>query len=58
MSDHEYRAFLDLLMCSDPYPSDGEGIVKGFADIEANIRGFGDWVEAYHFFQPPKEQGE
>ena len=39
-----------LIMCSDPWPADGENekIVKSKADIMAKRLGFSDWVEAYH----------
>ena len=50
MNDAEYRAFLDLLMCSDPYPCQGEEILKNLADHEARKRDFEDWIAAYHFF--------
>lgn len=49
MDGYEFRAFLDLLMCSDPYPVDsGEDAVKGYANRQAVERGFADWIDAYH----------
>ena len=52
MSATEYRAFLDLLMCSDPYPVDdngvGEQLLLSFADDQSHKYGFTCWVEAYH----------
>jgi len=50
MNHLEFRAFLSLLMCSDPWPEgvDGENLLKDWADREARHRGFIDWVEAYH----------
>ena len=52
MNDVEYRAFLDLLMCSDPWPvvpGDGnQDILIAFADREAENRGYENWVVAYH----------
>ena len=49
MSASEFRAFLDLLMCSDPYPVDtGEDEMFGYANRQAIERGFTDWVDAYH----------
>lgn len=49
MDSFEYRALLDLLMCSDPYPvENGEDAVKGYADRQAVERGFSDWIDAYH----------
>ena len=57
MDDKTFRAFLDLLMCSDPWPSDNDGqtTLVAFADAEAGRRGFehegkGGWVVAYHDF--------
>ncbi len=55
MEDYIYRAILDLLMCSDPYPvpDDGVGqkILTALANDEAKKRGYGDWVVAYHKFK-------
>ncbi len=55
MEDYIYRAILDLLMCSDPYPvpDDGVGqeILIALANDEAKKRGYGDWVVAYHEFE-------
>ena len=52
MNDTEYRAFLDLMMCSDPWPIDDDGIdhelLEAFADAQAKKRGFTCWIEAYH----------
>ena len=55
MSKHEFRAFLDLLMCSDPWPvSDGcganEKILINFANEESIKQGHIDWIDAYHRF--------
>ena len=50
MGDQAFRAFLNLLMCSDPWPiggSDREALYD-FANHEAVWRGYKDWVEAYH----------
>ena len=49
MKRHQFRALLDLLMVSDPWPLDkaGEVILKTFADREAKTWGFQDWIEAY-----------
>lgn len=54
MNDYEFRAFLNLLMCSDPWPCDEESRVtlSDFATTEAVRRGFQDWFSAYHHFQP------
>lgn len=63
MTDKEYRAFLDLIMCSDPWPvkrllspdstyqvcdEDNGKLVIEFADKEAQKRGYENWVVAYH----------
>lgn len=55
MSDEEFRAFLDLLMASDPWPM-GEGteaeqayvVLVDLADRESRNRGYGNWIEAFH----------
>ena len=54
MNDYEYRAFLNLLMCSDPWPCDkqSERKMMDFADREAFKRGFDSWIVAYHEFEP------
>jgi len=52
MTDKEFRAFLDLMMFSDPWPVADDGkshrILTEWANREANNHGYGDWVEAYH----------
>jgi len=53
MKDNEFRAFLDLLMCSDPWPVTGDegvgqSVLTMLADKEAKNRGFENWVVAYH----------
>ncbi len=53
MSRYEFRAFLDLLMCSDPWPvKDGCGanqqILINFANQESIKQGYIDWLDAYH----------
>lgn len=48
MEDFEFRALLDLLMCSDPYPCDGQTELAAFANRIAVQFGYSDWVEAYH----------
>ena len=49
MNDKQYRAFLDLMMCSDPWP---EGVAREpleeFADAQAKLRGHDNWIVAYH----------
>ena len=58
MTDKEFRRFLDLMMCSDPWPipkdadgDDGQGTLLDFIERESNLRGFDDWIEAYHKFE-------
>lgn len=49
MDDREFRGFLGLLMCSDPWPmSDFEDALKGLADRMARDRGYDNWIDAYH----------
>ncbi len=50
MKTEQFRAFLTLLVCSDPWPTDGEGkyLLETWADEEARKHGYGDWIEAYH----------
>ncbi len=53
MTDKQYRAFLDLLMCSDPWPvnkggEEGQEILMRLAESEAKHRGYNTWVDAYH----------
>ena len=50
MNDEEFRAFMGLLMCSDPYPDSQSNmdILKNYANRIAVDKGFSDWIEAYH----------
>lgn len=55
MSHVEFAAFLDLLVCSDPWPvkdkdgnEEGEAVLKAYADRVAVANGFTDWINAYH----------
>lgn len=50
MNDIEYRHFLNLIMCSDPYPCKGESDMKNLANKEAIKRGYENWIIAYHEF--------
>lgn len=57
MNDSEFRAFLDLLMCSDPSPvllDSGQIILENFANQEAKKRGYETWVVAFHEFKLPE----
>lgn len=55
MDARTFRGFLDLLMCSDPWPVDraphrdnSQKIIDEWADKEARRHGYSDWIEAYH----------
>ena len=51
MRDTEFRAFLDLLMCSDPWPipdKSSQLILSRYADKVSAQFGYADWIEAYH----------
>ncbi len=53
MSRGEFRAFLDLLMCADPYPdsnTENEEVMRRFANMHARGYGYEDWIDAYHRF--------
>ena len=54
MNDIEFRCFLDLLMCSDPWPINDEisqNVMMNLADQESHKRRFPDWISAYHVFK-------
>jgi hypothetical protein len=53
MTDTQFRALLDLVMCSDPWPVNAANqvIVWVWMDIESIRRGYTDWVDAYHHFR-------
>lgn len=63
MTDQQFRAFLDLMMCSDPWPvpdlgqGDGQSALAAWADAESVRRGFDGWIEAYHRHQAPVAVG-
>lgn len=52
MSEIEFKALMVLVMCSDPWPVDGDesgqGIIWGLLDREAEARGYDNWITAYH----------
>lgn len=54
MNDKEFKAFLCLLMCSDPWPStkEEEALLLLYADRIAVERGYANWTEAFHFMGP------
>jgi len=51
-SAQEYGALLEWMMVSDPFPlpSSRESRLKRMLDAEARVRGYEDWVAAYHDF--------
>ncbi|KKL75605.1 hypothetical protein LCGC14_2053240 [marine sediment metagenome] len=54
MGDDEFRVLLDLLMVSDPWPLEyGHEIMTDLADSQARLRGYMDWIAAYHDFIAP-----
>jgi len=55
ISDLAFRALLDLFMVSDPWPLEDEqskAVLFGFICAEASKRGYSDWMNAYHDFEP------
>tara|TARA_Y100000310_G_scaffold61027_1_gene56305 strand:+ start:2755 stop:2931 length:177 start_codon:yes stop_codon:yes gene_type:complete len=50
MTKQELGAFIELLMCADPWPCGGnaERVLKEFADAESKRQGFNNWIDAYH----------
>jgi hypothetical protein len=55
MDGIEFRCFLDLLMCSDPWPVKtlgNEMVIKSYANDLSTLFGYSDWIEAYHDFNP------
>jgi len=56
MSDRGFRVLLSLFMVSDPWPLDedveGQQALYEFLEDQARERGFENWVDAYHNFQP------
>lgn len=60
MNDIEFRCFLDLLMCSDPWPVpadnhygvDNQDTMISYADKESQARGYDSWIDAYHRLTP------
>lgn len=54
MSNHVFRALLDLVMVSDPWPLVyGNDLICALLDEEARKRGFDDWIHAYHKMENP-----
>lgn len=50
MTRIEFRAILNLLMCSDPFPTalEDQLVITAWADKQAEEFGFTDWIDAYH----------
>jgi hypothetical protein len=50
MNEQEFRAFLNLMMCSDPWPASDQDHAElmNFAERCSVAMGYRDWVEAYH----------
>ena len=52
MDNKVFRAFLDLLMCADPWPIVDRGksrkLLEKWADSRANTLGYANWIDAYH----------
>ena len=52
MTDMEFRAFLDLLMVSDPWPThlapSNYDLIVQHLTKQAQSRGFETWIDAYH----------
>lgn len=55
MSDLEFRALLDLMVVSDPFPTDvNRDVIENLLDREAIARGHTNWVDAYHCQLPER----
>lgn len=59
LDDKTFKTFLDLLMCSDPWPispkGDSENILQKLAHTESIKRGYEGWVDAFHKFGKPEK---
>ena len=57
LTDRQFRALLDLFMCSDPWPiKNGNRLVAhdelmGLLNAESGKRGFKTWIDAFHYFK-------
>lgn len=52
MNDKEFRSFLNLMMCADPFScAEGWATLKSLLNRESVNRGYYDWIEAYHRFR-------
>jgi hypothetical protein len=54
MSNEEFRALLDLMMVSDPWPLNVPEYeaLEGLFARESDARGFASWIVAYHELEP------
>lgn len=58
MTNRQFRALLNLFMCSDPWPVEGEfweeerDEIEELLNQEAQKRGFESWVGAYNGCKP------
>lgn len=50
----EFRALLDWLMCSDPWPTNNEHqeTIVAMLNVKAKELGFSSWIDAYHWYDP------
>lgn len=48
MNKVEYRALLDALMVSDPWPDKCFEVLEAYANVMAVHLGYQDWIVAYH----------
>jgi len=55
MNDEEFKEFLTLMMCCDPWPVEDDGTnqhaMTDVADQQSENRGFESWIVAYHEFE-------
>ena len=60
MNDVAFRAVLDWLMCSDPWPSVfvPQLVIEDWLDREAREKGYDNWLDAYHRVPTSGEQGQ
>ena len=59
MTEEEFRAFLDLLMCCDPWPvtePENQELVESFAERHSYELGFDGWIVAFHEFHPEEKE--
>jgi hypothetical protein len=58
MNDEQFRAFLDLIMCSDPWPvfdywgardDKSLALLRNLATDLARKRGYADWIDAHRY---------